>query len=120
MSNKQDVEVEWFVKEQPKEKCAACGCDGPLTLHHLVPQVTCRNKYKEVKDDPSNHVMLCSSCHSQIHALFDENQLRDRYCTLEALLAAPEFKKYVEWKKKHPDFDGSSKMSNGRKGKLKR
>ena len=30
------------------------------------------------------------------------------------------FSKYVAWKKKHPEFTGSSKMSKDRKGKLKR
>ena len=114
---KKDKEVEWFVKEQKAETCAACGCEGPLTLHHLVPQVKCHNKYKDTKDDPSNHVMLCRSCHDQIHALWSENELRDSYSTLEKLMAAPEFKKFVDWKKKHPDFKGHSKMSKDRKSR---
>lgn len=62
--SKKDKEVTWFVEEEAEEQvCATCGCKAPLTLHHLVPQVKCHNKYKEVKDDPRNHVMLCRPCH---------------------------------------------------------
>ena len=118
---KKTEEVEWFVKsEDDPVVCAACGSSEDLTLHHLVPQAKCHDKYKQVKDDPTNHVMLCRSCHSQVHALYDETQLRDIYNTLDSLLNAPEFSKFVAWKKKHPEFGGSSKMSKERKGKLKR
>ena len=117
--SKKNEEVSWYVEEK-KETCAACGSTEDLTLHHLIPQSRCKSKYKQDKDDPSNHVMLCRSCHSQVHALYDESTLRDLYSSLDALLNAPEFSKYVAWKKKHPEFTGSSKMSKDRKGKLKR
>ena len=30
-------------------------------------------------------------------------------------MAAPEFAKFVAWRRKHPEFKGSSKMSNKRR-----
>ena len=99
-------------------KCATCGFETELTLHHLVPQSKAKSgKYKQIKDDPSNHLWICRSCHDQIHALYENNILRDVYNTAGALMNAPEFAKYVAWKKKHPDFKGHSKMSNTKKHK---
>ena len=97
------------------DKCELCGAECKLTLHHLVPQVRCKNKYKEVKDDPSNHLWVCDSCHGHIHATFTENELRDLYSTKEKLLATPEMQKFIAWKIKHPDFNGHSKMSVDKK-----
>lgn len=99
-------------------KCATCGLEMELTLHHLVPRSKANSgKYKQIKDDPSNHLWICRSCHDQIHALYENNILRDVYNTFESLMAAPEFAKYISWKKKHPDFKGHSKMSNTKKHK---
>lgn len=99
-------------------KCATCGFETELTLHHLVPQSKAKSgKYKQIKDDLSNHLWICRSCHDQIHALYENNILRDVYNTFESLMAAPEFAKYISWKKKHPDFKGHSKMSNTKKHK---
>ena len=96
-------------------KCETCGCETELTKHHLVPVSKAKNKYKEIKEDPSNHLWICRQCHDAIHASYDETELRDLYNTKEKLLEAPEFKKFVAWKKKHLDFDGHSKMSNRRR-----
>ena len=93
-------------------KCELCDieCDG--TKHHLVPKLKAKNKYKDIKDDPSNIIYICRSCHDQIHSLFTETELRDLYFTKSLLLENDEFRKFVEWKKKHPNFTGHSKMSN--------
>jgi len=96
-------------------KCELCGCECKLTLHHLIPQLKCKNKYKQNKNDDSNHIMICRQCHDQIHALHDETDLRDNFNTLEKLLQDEELMKFVNWRKKHPDFNGHSKMSNKRK-----
>ena len=96
-------------------KCQTCGCECDLTKHHLVPRVKCHNKYKAVEHEESNFIWICRSCHDQIHALYDENTLRDRYSTLELLLADERFGKFVAWKKKHADFKGHAKRSNDRR-----
>lgn len=97
------------------EKCELCGSEFNLTRHHLVPKLKAKNKYKEIRDDDSNILIVCRSCHDQIHALYSESQLRDLYSSKEALSEAPELKKFISWKKKHLDFKGHSKMSNVRR-----
>ena len=97
--------------------CELCGCDADLTVHHLVPKIKAKNKYREIKDDPSNLIWICRSCHDQIHAIFDNTQLRDIYNTKDKLLSSDEMQKFIKWKIKHPEFKGHSKMSNERKRK---
>jgi hypothetical protein len=99
------------------DKCEICGCPCKPTLHHLIPQQVSRHKNKYLKTDEGNYLWVCTECHSQIHALFTNYELKTLYPTKELLLAEPRFAKFVEWRKKHPDFKGSSKMSNKRKGK---
>ena len=95
--------------------CELCGLECELTKHHLIPQSRIRNKYKDIKEDPSNLLWICRSCHDQIHAMFDNTELRDLYNTKESLLNNDKFNKYVKWKIKHPDFQGHAKMSNRRR-----
>lgn len=97
--------------------CELCGCDADLTVHHLVPKIKAKNKYREIEDDPSNLIWICRSCHDQIHAIFDNAQLRDIYNTKDKLLSSDEMQKFIKWKIKHPEFKGHSKMSNERKRK---
>ena len=37
------------------------------------------------------------------------------FTSKDELLADEKFASYVKWRKKHPEFDGSAKMSNGKK-----
>ena len=106
-----------MVKQDNIQRCELCGLECEPTKHHLIPQSRIRNKYKEIKEDPSNILWICRSCHDQIHSLWDESTLRDLYNTKDKLLAAPEMQKFIKWKIKHPDFNGHSKMSNDRKSK---
>jgi hypothetical protein len=43
--------------------------------------------------------------------------LKTLYNTKEALLDEPRMHKFVEWRRKHPDFKGSSKMAKERRPK---
>lgn len=96
--------------------CELCGSPDNLTKHHLVPQVKCHNKYKEIKNDDSNILVVCQTCHSKIHATWSENELRDRYSTKEKLLEADEMKSYLSWRAKHMNFRSpSTKMANRRR-----
>lgn len=95
--------------------CELCGVKCKCTKHHLIPVSRVRNKYKDIKEDPLNLLWVCRSCHDQIHSCFDNTQLRDLYNTKEKLLASYEMQKFIAWKKKHPEFNGHSKMSNQRK-----
>jgi len=96
-------------------KCELCGLECKLTLHHLIPQVKCHNKYKQMKNEDSNHIMICRQCHDNIHACYTENELRDGLSTLDSLRSDERIAKFSEWRRKHPDFDGHSKMSNRRR-----
>lgn len=102
-------------KYSKQQVCELCGLECELTKHHLIPQSRAKNKYKEIKEDPSNLLWICRSCHDQIHSLWDESTLRDLYNSKEKLLATPEMQKFIAWKRKHPDFNGHSKMSNARR-----
>ena len=95
--------------------CETCGCTAELTKHHLCPVSRVKNGYKNLKDDPTNIIMICRSCHDAIHAAYNETELRDLYSTKESLITAPEFNKFIKWKRKHPEFTGSSKMGNRRR-----
>ena len=96
--------------------CETCGCVAPLTKHHLVPVHVCRTAKhgKELKTDDANVVWICRTCHDFLHATWTDQELRDLYSTKEKLMAAPEFAKFVAWRRKHPEFKGSSKMGNRR------
>ena len=96
-------------------KCEICGLECKPTLHHLIPQSQSRHKNKYLKHDAGNFLWVCLECHSQIHALFSNQELKDLYNTKELLLGNEKFAKYVEWRKKHPYFNGSSKMARERK-----
>jgi len=93
-------------------KCQICGIEEPLEKHHLVPQNKCKGSKKNLKNDPSNHIYICGTCHRTIHAYFDERELRYELNSLEKLLSNDRFSKYIAWRRKHPDFrTDSSKMS---------
>lgn len=103
-------------QKKEKKTCELCGLECEPTKHHLVPKLKSkRGKYRELKEDSSNLLWICRSCHDQIHSLWNETTLRDLYSTREKLLAAPEMQKFIAWKRKHPDFIGHSKMSNARR-----
>jgi hypothetical protein len=63
--------------------------DDPQVVqeHHLRPE--------ERADSPT--VTLCRPCHEQIHATFSNEELRERYDTIEALRDAGELSAYIEW-----------------------
>ena len=98
-------------------KCELCGCECKPTVHHLVPQNQSRHKNKYLKIDEGNFLWICTECHSQIHALFSNYELKELYNTKEKLMEEPRMRKFIEWRMKHPEFSGSSKMSNDRKKK---
>lgn len=97
------------------DTCELCGLKCKTTKHHLIPQQVSRHKNKYLKTDESNFLWICRECHSQIHAMFTNHELKESYCTKDALLGNERFHAFVDWRRKHPDFSGSAKMSRGRK-----
>ena len=82
-------------------QCELCHRDvETLTVHHLIP----RQKTKRQKADPGPTAHLCSACHRQIHALFDNTQLARDLNSLEALRREPGMAKFLNWiGKQNPD-----------------
>lgn len=95
-----------------QEKCELCGATSNLTKHHLIPKVKTKNnnKYKEVKNDT---IIICTMCHSTIHATYTESELRDSLNTLEKIIQDIRIHKYLLWRINHLDFQSNStKMAN--------
>ena len=96
---------------QPESLPVCPLCDRPIPTsqqdeHHLVPRL----KGGKVKK------LLHRICHRQIHALFSEAELAQRYNTVDALLENPEIRKFVTWVQKRPnDYLGSAKLSDRRR-----
>lgn len=105
MARKNREVQSWFVAPQ-EVTCPLCERPIPPDQrdeHHLVPRL------KGGKETQTMHRI----CHRQIHALFTEAELAQRYNTAEALLEHPEIQKFVSWVKKKPDgFYESTRMSN--------
>ena len=92
------------------EPCPVCGramIPGPtVTRHHLVPRL----KGGKVAE-PVHRI-----CHSKIHSLWDENQLRDDYSTWEAIREAEEMQTFIRWvRKKPPEFTSGDRKVRGHK-----
>lgn len=90
-------------------ECPLCGRVIPESQqdkHHLIPRL---------KGGKTTQVMH-RICHRQIHALFSEAELAQRYSTAEALLENEAIQKFVAWvKKKPPEFIEGTKLSNRRR-----
>lgn len=78
-------------------QCELCDREmAHLTVHHLVP----RQAVKRKKADPGPTADLCSACHKQIHALFDNAYLAKHLNTIEKLQAEPQLQKFLTWIRK--------------------
>lgn len=78
-------------------KCELCQREmEDLTVHHLIPKQYTKRK----KLETSSTIDICSACHRQIHALFDNKVLAKKLNTVEALKSEPQMYKFIEWVKK--------------------
>ena len=74
-------------------QCELCLRDvEKLTVHHLIP--------KQKKGTHKPKIAICSACHRQIHALFDNKHLAFELNTLEKLQTEPQMQKFLTWVKK--------------------
>jgi hypothetical protein len=76
--------------------CPLCGrplVQGPsVNLHHLIPRT-----YKGTET-----VALHRICHSKIHSVLSEKELRDYYHTIERLRSRPEIARFIRWVARKP------------------
>ena len=80
--------------EEDHNECPICKREAMTTKHHLIPI------HKKGKDGPT--VYLCTDCHDQIHALWNNNELRDNYSTIELLKESIEMRKFSKFISKQP------------------
>lgn len=66
-----------------------------LTIHHSIP----RQNTKRKKAVPGSTTEICSACHRQIHALFENKQLARELNTVEKLKDEPQMQKFLAWVK---------------------
>jgi len=67
-----------------------------LTVHHLIP------RQKDGGDGP--RAEICSACHRQIHALFDNATLARELNCVERLRDEPRMRRFLAWvRKQDPD-----------------
>lgn len=82
-----------MAKRKEGGACELCEREvGRLTSHHLVP------KARGGKHGPQ--VMLCPTCHRQLHAMFSEATLEKELSSIEALKGHPEVANFLSWMRK--------------------
>jgi hypothetical protein len=92
-----------------------CGRDlipGPsVNRHHLIPVLKGGKKSYPVH----------KICHSKIHSLWSENELRDTYNNWNDIRADERMQKFIKWvRKKDPEFRDSNRMVKGHKKNRRR
>ncbi len=94
-----------------KKSCELCERrDAKLTKHHVIP--------REEGGTEKEIVMICSDCHRQIHALYSNQELALRLCSIEALKNDEKLKKFIRFIKKQPVSKRTS-VAKSRKRKRK-
>jgi hypothetical protein len=103
--------------------CELCERDVRRTFHHLIPKET-HNRYLKKKTLPENitaianeigidasmsrvwlntyGTMLCSSCHSAVHRAASNEELAEKYNTVELLLEHPQVYAFAKYNSKQP------------------
>lgn len=101
--------------------CELCCRHGvELTRHHLIPRTRHSNKKARrtfARAEMHNRILLvCRACHKQIHALFTEKELTERYHDRHALLAHQDMARFVHWiRSKPPGFVPTAQRSRRRR-----
>lgn len=90
------------------DECAICEREVETTRHHLTP----KNR-KESAVAP-----ICDPCHRQIHAVFTNHELKQRFNTVADLKESAEMRKFASWirttDKEHVRVDETKRVSEWR------
>lgn len=82
--------------------------------HHLIP------KLKGGKKESDNMVRLHVICHNKLHSIWNENELRDYYNTIENIMTDERMQKFARWvSKKDPSYNDKNRMQAGHKRRKK-
>jgi hypothetical protein len=103
-----------------KGQCALCQRNNiKITKHHLFPKIThSKKKIKRISSDINETIDVCRPCHDNIHAVFVEKELAEKYNTIDALREHEIIMKFIDWIKDKPnELVVHNKRSNRRKFK---
>lgn len=81
-------------------RCALCEREvSRLTLHHLVPREEEDHAgRKSLNGVPSPRLAeVCSACHRQVHALYDNGRLARELSSVERLRDEPDMRRFLSW-----------------------
>eukprot|EP01041_Mallomonas_annulata_P011683 gene11683-24465_t len=94
-----------YVPMGPKV-CEICERTVRLTLHHLYPRETHKTLMKRgySKSDISETISICRMCHSTTHRFFTNDELSDKYYSIDLLLNDERFFKYARWAGSQANF----------------
>jgi serine protease inhibitor ecotin len=94
--------------------CELCEREMRRTFHHLIPKET-HNKYLKKKQLPENIMgdcnrvwlntygaMVCRTCHSAIHNAAPNDELAEKYNTIDLLLTHPKIYAFAKYNSKQP------------------
>ncbi len=76
-----------------------------ISTHHLIPRSLHKNKkIKKIFLRSQLHAILtlCLVCHKQIHAIFTEKELANKYYTLDNLKSNQAIDNFISWIKNKP------------------
>lgn len=65
-----------FFMAVKNDKCVVCGCDRPLTRHHVVPRRVLKLIPNKIKRRMSNILFVCVKCHNK----YNENDIQTDEC----------------------------------------
>jgi len=93
-----------------KKQCPLCSreitSESYADEHHLIPKSL----------GGKETVTLHRICHSKIHSIFTERELKSSYYTIKLLKQNEEIIKFIKWiKNKSPEFHMKTKTSNNKR-----
>lgn len=77
-------------KQEEKDICELCLREVPkgfLQHHHPLPK----------SKGGRTTIPVCKACHAQIHKLFTNNELRDKYSSVKKLKTSEKIKKWLKF-----------------------
>jgi 5-methylcytosine-specific restriction endonuclease McrA len=87
------------------QTCSLCESAPAESKHHTIP------KSRGGKDTEG----LCTDCHNQIHAVLTNKEMLLEFNSIEKLKEFEQIKKWVAWRRKHPNVTVKHTMSRERK-----
>ncbi len=99
-----------------EQECTLCGRVVPkriITLHHLKP--------RQKGGTAEERTPLCKPCHKQVHAVFTNTELAQRFHTLPLIRDAEKMQPFLKWiRKQKTDRDFRTVDVKSRSGRRRK